>query len=59
MADKNPKDKFLNLLSNIVFNFEEETGVEIKNIHFDRAKRQGIGQISSSSLIYKIRMEIR
>lgn len=59
MMPKNPKEKFLNLLLNIVSNFEEETGTDIHNIHFKRVIDKEIGEFYSPSLITDIEMEIK
>ncbi len=59
MENENPKEKFLNLLLNIVFNFEKETGVEINNICFNRADTTQTGDLCLKSLITEIQMEMK
>jgi len=56
---KNPKEKFLNLLSNIVQNFEEETGCEINNIHFERISTAEKGDFLHKTIITDTDLEIK
>ena len=55
----NPKEKFKNSLLNIVSNFEEETGVEIKNIHFERINTSKLHSWLDISQIIKIQFDLK
>ena len=59
MNNKNPKYKFLQRLSNIVQEFEEETGTEIHNIHFERYGRKTEDYLLQISQVTNIEMEIK
>jgi hypothetical protein len=60
MSELNPKEKFLNGLVTFVGKFEQETGVEIKNIDFKRIDDTAfLGGVTEETIITKIELEMR
>jgi hypothetical protein len=59
MSELNPKEKFLNGLVIFVGKFEQETGVEIKNICFERLNTAFPGGVTEETTITKIELEMR
>jgi hypothetical protein len=55
----NPKEKFLKELVTLIRKFEQETGVEIKNIGFERINTASPGNVIEETTITKIGLEMR
>ena len=55
----NPKEKFLKEFIALVGKFENETGVEIDNIRFERINTSTKGTITEETTITKIELEMR
>jgi hypothetical protein len=59
MERKNPKEIFLEKLLCIISEFENKTGVEMKDINFERLEDEHIGKFGIKSLIRNIELVMR
>ena len=59
MSEKNPKEKFIEKLLDIMYEFENATGAEIETINIQRIREEFIGDFVPKSIIRSIELGMK